>query len=183
MEVKETFINCFFPISLRRFVSLLSKTFIKRLQVTMHVVVSLEWSPNYSLHTLPICLEATHTWANMGIKIQLDLPHGRTKCFTCGGWPVNITFLILLSWDGIIGLYLEEMVEGEKRMSWEIQVNGKRESFWFCSVGILESERLGFTSSFLFFCLPHPSASVFSFVKQHLNKSIILIALRIVINV
>lgn len=111
-----------------------SKTFIKRLQVTMHVVVSLEWSQNYSLFCFAN-LSGSHT--HMGKfgdqKIRLDLPHGRMKCFTCGGCPLSIiTFLILLSWDGLIGFYFEEMVEGEKgRMRWEIWVNGKKESFWF----------------------------------------------------
>ena len=40
-------INCFFLFPVPEMVW--SKTLIKRLQVTMHVVVSLEWSPNYSL--------------------------------------------------------------------------------------------------------------------------------------
>lgn len=145
-----------------------SKTFIKRLQVTMHVVVSLEWSQNYSLFCFAN-LSGSHT--HMGKfgdqKIRLDLPHGRMKCFTCGGCPLSIiTFLILLSWDGLIGFYFEEMVEGEKRrMSWEIWVNGKKGELLVSSVGILESKGLEFTSSFLFFCLPHLSASIFSFVK------------------
>lgn len=99
------------------------------------------------------------------------------KCFTLGGCPGNIiTFPVLLSWDGLIGLYLEEMIEGdERRMSCEIWLTRKRKSFWLLhgDSGVRKMASNPPFSSFTY----HNSLPQFSLLQNSTHKPIMQVAI------